>query len=130
KTEIQLVEGPRNHRGYVILLFAAAAESLDCPNNCLEKRFHRKVRTTLQGVQQKGLAKLFPSRVRGFGDSVRVECERVAGSKLYFRNLAMPGIKQSHYGAGRTEPLHLGRLRDVTLRALTGAQQEWRKVST
>jgi hypothetical protein len=36
---------------------------------------------------------------------------RMPRSQPHFRNLATPVFKQSHHGAGRTQPLHLRRLR-------------------
>ncbi len=83
-----------------------------------------------EGVEQTRRAKFFPIRVLGLGDSIGVEHQRVTRSKLHFRNLALPGFKQSHHGAGGTQPLHLRRLGDPILRASAGTQQERGKMST
>src|ERR1700687_4027937 len=101
-TRINLCKGPRNHQCDVILLFASAAELLDRPNHCLEKGYCWKVRMALEGVEQTRRAKFFPIRVLGLGDSIGVEHQRVTCSKLHFCNLALPGFKQSHHGAGGT----------------------------
>ena len=63
-----------------------------------------------EGVEQTRRAEFFPIRVLGLGDSIGVEHQRVTCSKLHFRNLALPGFKQSHHGAGGTQPHHLRRL--------------------
>src|SRR5690348_1225510 len=81
---VQLSEATRNHQCDVVLLLAAAAELLDRANDCLEKGFHRKRRMPSKGVQQMGLTKLFPIGVCGFGDSIRIEYQRVTSSKLHF----------------------------------------------
>src|SRR2546426_365996 len=83
------------------LLFATAAEFLDSPNKCLEKGSHPKLRMAPKGIQQMGHSKLFPIRARRFGDPICVENQGVTWSKPHFRNLAVPGLKQSHHCAGR-----------------------------
>jgi hypothetical protein len=65
--------GPRSHECDVILLLATAAELLDRPGHCLENGSRRQVRMARKSVQQAGLAKLFPVRVRCFGDSICLE---------------------------------------------------------
>src|SRR5256885_13391686 len=75
------------------------------------------------------LADLLSIRVRSLSGSICMEYQRVTWSKVYFSNFATPVFKQSHHGAGRTQPLHVRRLRDVCLRASADAPEEWGKMS-
>jgi hypothetical protein len=78
-----------------VIPLLTTTELLDVCNDLPEKSSGGKMAMSIESGKKTELAKLFPFGARCFGDSVGVQNQGIARSKLHFRDAALPVVKQS-----------------------------------